>query len=94
MEPELNNKQMQELFDAVAQLKSSAEAKQFLRDLCTFSELNAMAERWQVAQQINKKVPYRKIAQQTGSSTATITRVAHWIHHGMGGYKLLLSRKK
>jgi len=94
MESELTNTKMKDLFAAIATLKSATETKNFLRDLCTFSELNAMAERWQVAQQINKQVPYRKIAKDTGSSTATITRVAHWIHHGMGGYKLLLSRKK
>jgi TrpR-related protein YerC/YecD len=94
MENELNSRQTKELFTAISQIESPSEAKQFFRDLCTFSELNAMAERWQVAQKLDKKIPYRKIAQETGSSTATVTRVAHWIHHGMGGYKLLLSRKK
>ena len=38
-----------------------------------------------------EKIPYREIA-KTGASTATITRVAHWLHHGMGGYKLILER--
>lgn len=92
MEPELKNKEMKELFKAIMALESEDECKKFMRDLCTFPELKALSERWQVAKQVNKNVPYRSIAEQTGSSTATITRVAHWLHHGMGGYKLVLDR--
>ena len=91
-EPELNNKEMRELFKAIASLKSETECKNFFRDLCTFTELTAMSERWQVAKQVKKGLSYRVICKKTGSSTATITRVAHWLHHGMGGYQLLLKR--
>ena len=93
-EPELKNKAMKDLFQAISELKSADETKKFFRDLCTFAELQDMAERWQVAKQVNKGVPYRQIAEKTGSSTATITRVAHWLHHGMGGYELVLKRTK
>lgn len=93
-EKELNNKDMKELFNAFLELKTTEECKKFLRDVATLSELTAMAERFQVAQMVNKEVPYREISKKTGSSTATITRVAHWLHHGMGGYKLILQRLK
>lgn len=93
-ERELNNKETKELFAAIAQLKTATECKKFLRDLCTLAELKAMAERWQVAKQVKKGIPYRTICEKTGSSTATITRVAHWLHHGMGGYRFMLSRMK
>lgn len=86
------DKDLTELYQAILQLKNPAECKKFFRDLCTLSELNAMSERWQVAKQINKGVTYREICKKTGSSTATITRVAHWVHHGLGGYKLMLER--
>ncbi len=92
MEKALNNKETKDLFRAVASLRSDAEVKQFFRDLCTLSEIQAMSERWQVAKQVKKGTPYRIIAKKTGSSTATITRVAHWLHHGMGGYQLMLRR--
>lgn len=92
MEAKLNNKQMKELFKAITALETADECKKFMRDLCTLAELKAMAERWQVAKQINQNIPYRTIAKKTGSSTATITRVAHWLHHGAGGYRLLLHR--
>jgi len=94
IEKELNKKEMEELFEAVLQLKDIQECRNFLRDLCTFGELSAMSERLQVVKQIKAKIPYRKIADKTGASTATITRVAHWFHHGMGGYKLVLDRLK
>lgn len=93
-EPELNKKEVKELFEAILELKDEKECKKFFRDLCTFGELQAMSERWQVAKQVEQKIPYRQIAEKTGASTATITRVAHWVHHGMGGYKLILGRIK
>lgn len=92
MEKALETKEMAELSRAILLLKTPAECKKFLRDLCTLAELKAMSERWQVAKQVKKGVPYRTISKNTGSSTATITRVAHWLHHGMGGYKLALQR--
>jgi len=94
MEPELNSKEMKELFKVIASLETEEEYRKFFRDLCTFAELKAMAERWQVAKQVNQKIPYRNIAEKTGSSTATITRVAHWLQHGMGKYKHVLQRSK
>lgn len=80
------------LADAFLTLKSKKECEAFLRDLCTLSELSSMNERLEAAKKIKNKEPYREIAKQTGASTATITRVAHWLHHGMGGYGLVLSR--
>ena len=88
----LDTSAMRELFAAISNLKTPREAKMFLRDLCTMAELKEMATRWQVVQKILKGATYRKIAQETGASTTTITRVANWLHHGMGGYKLMLSR--
>lgn len=88
----LNNKALKELYEAILTLKTADECKKFFRDLCTISELNAMTERFQVVKMINKNIPYREICKKTGSSTATITRIAHWLHHGKGGYKLILER--
>lgn len=92
MEKELDTTSMNELYEAILTLKTKSECKKFFRDLCTLSELQAMSERLQVAKQIQKGTSYRAIAEKTGSSTATITRVAHWLHHGEGGYKLALHR--
>ena len=90
MTPKSSNKGLNEVYKAILTLESVDDCKKFFRDLCTLDELNSMAERLAVAKMVNKNIPYRQISKKTGSSTATITRVAYWLHHGMGGYKLVL----
>ncbi len=51
-----------------------------------------MAHRWQVARLVDAGLPYQAVATQTGASTTTVTRVAHWLRHGEGGYRLALER--
>lgn len=82
------------LFKAVIRLKSENEAAAFMRDLCTIAELRAMSERWEVAQMIDQGISYREIAKKTGVSTATITRVGHWLKDGEGGYMAMLKKLK
>jgi TrpR-related protein YerC/YecD len=84
----------EELFAAVASLKTPQEAERFLRDLCTLSELDAMAHRWQVARLLNEGLPYLEVARQAHASTTTVTRVAQWLRHGEGGYELALRRRR
>lgn len=91
-EPILNNREMKELYKAFMSLETADECKKFMRDLCTLAELQAMSERLEVVKQVKKGIPYRTIAKNTGSSTATITRVAHWLNYGTGGYSLVLDR--
>jgi TrpR-related protein YerC/YecD len=88
------NKDSKDLYEAVLELQSVDECKKFFRDLCTLSETNAMVERFKVVKMVDEGVPYREISKIVGSSTATVTRVAHWLHHGKGGYKLVLERLK
>ncbi len=83
---------LKELFDAILSLRTQEEAARFFRDLCTLSELEAMAHRWQVAQLVDQGLPYLEVAKRTGASTTTVTRVAHWLRHGEGGYRLMLDR--
>ena len=85
---------IQDLCEAVASLKTADEAERFLRDLCTISELEAMAHRWQAAQLVDEGRPYLEVSKTTGASTATVTRVAHWLRYGEGGYRLALDRRK
>ncbi len=80
------------MFATIVSLRTKQEAERFFRDLCTLSELEAMAHRWQVVQLLEKGLPYLEIAEQTGASTTTVTRVAHWLRHGEGGYRLALDR--
>ena len=93
MERELkNDPRVKELFEAIVHLEDSGECARFFRDLCTLTELKAMAERWQVAQMLSEDITYRKISERTGASTATITRIARWLKYGEGGYRIMLER--
>ena len=83
-------KEMRKLFDAILSLETRSEVEAFFRDLCTISELEAMAHRWEVAQLLERGLPYLEIAERTGASTTTVTRVAHWLRHGEGGYRAAL----
>jgi TrpR-related protein YerC/YecD len=80
------------LFDAVLALEDRAEAEHFFRDLCTLRELRDLAQRWEIARLLDEGLHYTEISERTGASTATITRIAQWLHHGTGGYRLALAR--
>jgi TrpR-related protein YerC/YecD len=86
--------QLKRLAKAFGSLKTEAEMLNFLRDLCTLEELEEMSGRWQVVQLLAKGKAYREIAKETGVSTTTITRIAHWLNHGEGGYKTALKQQK
>ncbi len=87
-------KREKDLYAAIFALESVGEVDLFLEDLCTPAELRAIADRWQVAKLIHQDVPYRKIQELTGVSTATITRVARALAQGRGGYALALGKAK
>jgi TrpR-related protein YerC/YecD len=83
---------LDDLADALLVLRNRDEAKRFLRDLCTLGELEALAHRWQIAGLVDAGRSYLDIAEAVHTSTATVTRVAHWLRHGAGGYALALER--
>lgn len=85
---------MSDLFETILELEDADEVEQFLRDLCTLSELQAMAHRWEVAKLVEQGLPYQEISRRTGASTTTVTRVAHWLRYGEGGYRLALERRR
>ena len=84
----------EDLFEAVLRLEEVDEASAFFRDLCTLGELHDMAQRWAVVRLLDQGLHYADISHRTGASTATITRIAQWLHHGEGGYSKALERLK
>jgi TrpR-related protein YerC/YecD len=82
-----------DLFETIVALRTPQEAERFFRDLCTIGELEAMAHRWHAARLIDEGLPYLEVARQTGASTTTVTRVAHWLRHGENGYRQALDRR-
>jgi len=88
----LHKKDSKDLFKALLLLKTEDEVRRFLRDLLTEAEIKEFANRWAVAQMLEKKVEYTTITKQTGMSSTTIARINKWKEKGMGGYKLMLKR--
>lgn len=88
------NSAFQSLCDVITKIKTPQQAENFLRDIATFKELKDMSERLEAARLVSEGLSYRKINEKTGISTATITRVAYWLHHGMGGYKWAIHPQK
>lgn len=86
------NPDVSDLCRALGLLHNDDERARFLRDLCTLSELQAMAHRLQVAKLVDAGVAYTEVAERAGGSTTTVTRVSHWLRHGEGGYRLALDR--
>ena len=85
-------RELRDLAEAILALQSQDEVERFLRDLCTIAELEAMGHRWAVARLVDRGLPDLEVAQRTHASTTTVTRVAHWLRHGEGGYRLALDR--
>jgi TrpR-related protein YerC/YecD len=83
-----------ELVEAFSRLREPKVVAAFMKDLCTTTELDAMGQRLQVARLVDEGVPYQEISRRTGASTATVTRVAQWLHHGEGGYQTVLKQVK
>ncbi len=86
--------QAQALYKAFLTLDSEEEVRQFLLDLCTPAELEAIVDRWWTASLLNEGRSYREISDITGVSVTTIGRVARFMHMGEGGYRLALRRER
>jgi TrpR-related protein YerC/YecD len=82
------------LLDSIVDLDDREEAAAFFRDLCTLSELRDLAQRWAVVRLLDEGHHYSEISRRTGASTATITRIASWLHHGEGGYGAALVKAR
>lgn len=80
------------LSEALLCLENSQEMKQFLEDLCTPAEIEAMVDRWRVAQLVDQGYSYRDIRDITEVSVTTIGRVARFMEMGTGGYRTVLDR--
>ncbi|MBQ8002282.1 MAG: hypothetical protein IJ297_02440 [Clostridia bacterium] len=78
------------LYDAISRLSTKEDCRAFFEDICSIKELHAMAQRLQVATMLNEGKSFNYISDQTGASTATISRVSRCLSNGSGGYKKIL----
>ncbi|MBS5144527.1 MAG: TrpR-like protein, YerC/YecD [Butyricicoccus pullicaecorum] len=94
MNSKLKDAHMDELFEGILSLTSVEECYNFFEDLCTITELRAMAQRFQVAKMLDDGQIYSDIVKETGASTATISRVNKCLIYGTDGYRMVLDRTK
>lgn len=80
------------LFDAILSLKNRDECYSFFEDLCTVNELLSLSQRFEVAAMLKSHKTYLEIADKTGASTATISRVNRSLNYGNDGYDLVFDR--
>ena len=80
------------LFDAILQLRDREECYIFFEDICTINEIISLSQRFEVATMLRDKKTYVEIAEKTGASTATISRVNRSLNYGNDGYDMVLKR--
>ncbi len=82
------------LFDAILSLQNREECYTFFEDVCTVNELLSLSQRFEVARMLRDQKTYIDIAEKTGASTATISRVNRSLNYGNDGYDMVFSRIK
>lgn len=90
----IKNEHTDNLFKAILTLESIEECYDLFEDLCTISEIKAMAQRLEVANMLKKNHVYTDIEEKTGASSATISRVNKCLLYGSDGYQKVLERVK
>lgn len=92
MNKKIKTDAVDQLFDAILCLKTREECYDFFEDLCTVNELLSLSQRFEVASMLKNKCTYLEIADKTGASTATISRVNRSLNYGNDGYDMVLER--
>jgi len=86
------NEKEEFLVRAFLALKNEVEMANFLRDLLTIPEIEEFSNRLEIVRLLSKGLSYQEIAEKTGVSSTTVSRVAHWLYTGCGGYTTVVNR--
>ena len=92
MNKKLHSEAVDQLFEAILCLKNKEECYTFFEDVCTVNELLSLSQRFEVAKMLRDQKTYLDIAEKTGASTATISRVNRSLNYGNDGYDMVFSR--
>ncbi len=94
MNKKIHTEAVDQLFEGILALRSKDECYDFFEDLCTVNEILSLSQRFEVAAMLRDHETYLKIAEQTGASTATISRVNRSLNYGNDGYEMVMERIK
>ena len=92
MSKKLRTEAVDNLFDAILSLQNREECYTFFEDVCTVNELLSLSQRFEVAKMLRDQKTYLDIAEKTGASTATISRVNRSLNYGNDGYDMVFAR--
>lgn len=94
MSKKIRTEAVDHLFDAILSLENKEECYLFFEDVCTVNELLSLSQRYEVARMLRAQKTYLDIAEKTGASTATISRVNRSLNYGNDGYDMVFARTK
>lgn len=92
MNRKIKTESVDNLFDAILSLNTKEECYLFFEDICTINELLSLSQRFEVAKMLREQRTYLEIAEKTGASTATISRVNRSLNYGNDGYDMVINR--
>lgn len=92
MSKNVRTEAVDQLFEAILSLQSKEECYLFFQDVCTVNELLSLSQRFEVAKMLKDRKTYLEIAEKTGASTATISRVNRSLNYGNDGYEMVFRR--
>ena len=92
MNKKIRTEAVDSLFDDILCLKDREECYSFFEDLCTVNELLSLSQRYEVARMLRQRKTYLDIAEKTGASTATISRVNRSLNYGNDAYDMVFER--
>ncbi|MDY5594405.1 MAG: YerC/YecD family TrpR-related protein [Oscillospiraceae bacterium] len=84
--------QIDALFQSILLLKDADECRRYFEDLCTIKEVQALAQRLEIARRLDRGDSYLNTVEHTGASSATVSRVNRCLEYGAGGYRFILDR--
>lgn len=92
MNKKIKTPAVEKLFEAILCLENMDECFDFFEDICTINELLSLSQRFEVARMLREQRTYLEIAEKTGASTATISRVNRSLNYGNDGYDMVIAR--
>ena len=92
MSKNVHTEAVNHLFDAILSIENKEECYRFFEDVCTVNELLSLSQRYEVARMLRAQKTYLDIAEKTGASTATISRVNRSLNYGNDGYDMVFER--
>ena len=87
IDKKITDDMLSEIYSKHASLQTADDVKTLFEDLCTYKEIEQMAQRITAARLLLEGNTYARVIERTDISSATLSRVSRCIQHGSGGYK-------